>query len=210
MSEPTNDPNRSYRHRWVVRCSPSTASVARVRRLGCIAFGLSAGVLAAACGSDEPPSTADWADGVCSAINTWTGSLTSAADSLKDSGLSEDSLKSAADDVESATDQLESDLQDLGRPNTPAGQQAKDAVDQLSSQLKTDIDSIKSTVDGVSGVADVAAAAATVSDTAETMKTQVASTAASLEQLDASAQAELQAAFQQSTACQQLSSSSSS
>jgi hypothetical protein len=166
-------------------------------------------VLAASCGgsdSSEPESTADWADGVCSAITTWTGSIKSSADSLKGGNLTEDSLKSAGDDVQSATDTLESDLSDLGKPDTESGQQAKDSIDQLSSDLKTDADSIKTAVDGVTNLSGVPAAVTTIGTTLETMQSQVTSTVNTLEQLDA--QGELHDAFQQSSACQQLTSSS--
>ena len=40
----------------------------------------------------------------------------------------QDSLKSAGDDVMSATDALESDLKDLGKPDTQSGQEAKDSM----------------------------------------------------------------------------------
>ena len=165
-------------------------------------------VLAAGCGSksSEPTSTADWADGVCSAITTWKSSIKSSADSLKGGNFTQDSLKSAGDDMTSATDTLESDLKDLGKPDTQAGQQAKDAIDQLSSDLKTDTDSIKTAVDDVSDLSGVPSAAATVSSTLATMRRQVTSTVNSVEQLDGDG--ELQTAFQQSSACQQLSSSS--
>ena len=165
-------------------------------------------VLAAGCGSksSQPTSTADWADGVCSAFTTWKSSITSSADSLKGGDLSQDSLQSTADDMKSATETLESDLKDLGKPDTQAGQQAKDSLDQLSSDLKTDTDSIQTAVDGVSDLSGVASAIATVSTTFATMQSQVISTFNSLEQLDA--QGELQSAFEQSSACQQLSSAS--
>jgi 23S rRNA U2552 (ribose-2'-O)-methylase RlmE/FtsJ len=96
--------------------------------------------------------------------------------------------------------------QDLGKPNISAGQQAKDSVDQLSSDLTTDTDSIKAAVDGASGVRGIADAATTISTTLVTMGKQLVSTFKGLEQLDA--KGELQTAFQQSSACQQLSSAS--
>ncbi len=169
---------------------------------------LALALLAAGCGSKdsaEPTSTADWADGVCSAISTWTTSLASAADSVK-TNPSTDGLKSAADDAKSATETLESDLKDLGKPNTQAGQQAQDSIEQLSSDLKTDTDSIKTAVDGMSGISGLATAVATISTTLATMKDQVTSTFDSLQQLDV--KGELTMAFQQSSACQQLTSSS--
>lgn len=176
-----------------------------MRPLPSFALVLVLAVLAAGCGS-EPKSTADWADGVCSAVTTWKSSITSSAESLKGGNLSQDSLKSARDDMTSATDTLESDLKDLGKPDTQVGQQAQDSIDQLSSDLKTDTDSIKTAVDGVTDLSGVPAAVTTVSSTLAKMQSQVTSTVNSLKQLDTG---ELQTAFQQSSACQQLSSSSS-
>lgn len=180
-----------------------------VRRLSSLALVLVLAVLAAGCGgsdSSEPESTADWAEGVCSAITTWTSSIKSSVDSLKGGNLTQDSLASAGDDVKSATDTLESDLSDLGKPDTESGQEAKDSIDQLSSDMKTNADSIKTAVDGVSDLSGVASAAATVSSTLTKMQGQVTSTVNSLEQLDA--QGELHDSFQQSSACQELSGSS--
>jgi hypothetical protein len=169
---------------------------------------LFAALLAAGCGSSEPEpmTTAEWADAVCTDINTWASSITTAEDSLKGGNISEDSLKSAADDVTSATETLKSDLDDLGKPDTEAGQQAKDSLDQLSTDLNTGADSIKTAVDDASGVSGTVAAATTVTTTLKTMEGQVSSTVTSLKQLDA--QGEIETAFQQSSACQQLSSTS--
>jgi hypothetical protein len=186
---------------------PNQSKVEEMYRSLAAILVLIAAFLAAGCGSSEPQpmTTADWADGVCTDINTWKSSLTTAADSLKGGNISEDSLKSAADEVTSATDTLTSDLKDLGKPDTQVGQQAKDSLDQLSTDLNTGADSIKTTVDDASGVSDVVGAVTTVTTTLQTMGNQVSSTVTSLKELDA--QGEIEAAFQQSSACQQLSSS---
>jgi hypothetical protein len=166
------------------------------------------GLLAAGCGSksSEPTSTADWADGVCSAITNWTNSIKSSGEALKGGNLTEDSLTSTADDMTSATETLESDLKDLGKPDTEAGQKVKDSIDQLSDELKTGADSIKSATNDVSDVSTVLVAAASISATLGTMANQVSSTFTSLKQLDP--KGELQTAFEQSSSCKQLSSSS--
>jgi uncharacterized protein YoxC len=174
----------------------------RVRRQLPVALVVAA--LAAGCGSDEPPTPAEWADGVCSAISTWKDSLASAAEPIKSGDISEDSLQTAADDVESATDTLESDLNDLEKPNLEAGQQAQDQIDQLASDLQTDVDTIQSAVNDVSDVSGVAAAATTVTTTLATMQTQASSTVTSLQQVDATG--ELKTAFEQADSCQQLTS----
>ena len=165
-------------------------------------------VLAAGCGSDdsEPSSTADWADGVCTAITTWTDSIKSAADPIKSGDISKGSLQSAADDVKSATDTLESDLKDLGKPDTEAGQQAKDSLDQLSSDLSTGTDTIKSAVERRLGRQRHRCCRHHRRRHPCDDETQLKSAYTSLTQLDA--KGELETAFQQASSCQQLTSAS--
>ena len=76
---------------------------------------------------DDPTSasaTETWASGVCSSITTWQGAVKSAAASVK-SDPTKSGLQTAAGDAKSATQTLASDLKGLGKPDTPAGQQAK-------------------------------------------------------------------------------------
>ncbi len=165
-----------------------------------------AAFLAAGCGSSDSSSdataTATWADGLCSAITTWTSSLSSIGDSLKGGNLSKDSLSSAVDDAKSATETFTSDLDSLGKPDTDAGQQAKDAVDQLSADLKADMTKIEDAVDGASGVSGILDAVTVISSTLQTAGNQVTSTITSLEDIDA--KGELESAFKQSSSCNDL------
>ena len=162
------------------------------------------GLVTAGCGSKkQPTSTADWANGVCSAISTWTTSVKSSANTLKSGNLSKTSLQSAADATKSATETLRSDLNSLGEPGTQAGQQAKSLTDELRANLKSGIDTITTAVNGASGVSGVVSAGATVVTTVATMADQVTSTVSSLKQLGG----EVQTAFQQSSECQQISGS---
>lgn len=175
------------------------------RRLMPFAILLVVAALAAGCGSSKsaaPATPSDWANGVCSAISTWKSSLTAAAEPLTSGNISKSSLQSAADQATSATEKLTSSLKGLGKPNTQAAQQAKDSIDKLSSELKTDVDSIKSAFRGASGLSGVVAAVTTAATTLQTMQTQVSSTFTSLKQLDP--KGELTTAFQQASSCKQL------
>ena len=100
------------------------------------------GLLTAGCGSSgsKTTSTTDWVNGVCSSVATWQTSIKSSANSLKGGNLSQNSLKTAVGDMKSATDTLQSDLKDLGKPDSDAGQKAKDSIDELTSELKKDTD----------------------------------------------------------------------
>jgi hypothetical protein len=178
-----------------------------VRRIA-IALALGSLLVTAGCGgsSSNESSAEDWAGGLCSALTTWTSSVKSAANSLK-GNPSEDGLKSAAGDIKSASDTLVGDLKDLGKPDTKAGQDAKDAVEQLSSEVHDDVQEMQSTVDNVSGAQGVLAAASSVSATLSKMGNQINSAASKLDSADPSG--ELKQAFRDSPACKSLTSSSS-
>jgi uncharacterized protein YoxC len=181
-----------------------------MHRLALVATLLVTAVLAAGCGSDESSSdtssTTDWAGNLCTAVSTWTTALTSSVQSLQGGNVSRDALESTADDVKSATDTLIDDLKSLGKPDTEAGEQAKESIDQLTDELEQEVDTIEGAVDDVSGVSGVVSAVSAVSGALGSMGTQLTSTLSDLEQLDA--KGELQSAFEQSASCQELTSSS--
>jgi uncharacterized protein YoxC len=164
-----------------------------------------AALLAAGCGSSSDSSSSDtsptteWADSLCSAINTWTASITSIGDTIKSGDISKDSLTTAVDDAKSATETLTSDLKGLGKPDTEAGQEAKDSVDKLSSDLQSEVTTIEDELDGASGIAGYIAAAPAIATALGTMGTDVTSTVTTLQGLDA--KGELQNAFDDASSC---------
>jgi hypothetical protein len=177
---------------------------------------LAAAVLAAACGgsdsnggqSTEAVSTSDWANSLCSSITTWTGALTAAADSLK-GDVSKSALQGAADDVKTSTQTFATDLKSLGPPNTEGGQDAKETLGGLASDLEDDVQKIESAVDDSSGAGagSVLSAASTVTATLATMGSQATSAFNDLQNLDA--KAELESALKNASSCQQIANSGS-
>ncbi len=169
-----------------------------------------AALLAAGCGgssdsgdsSTDASPAAEWADGLCTAISTWTTSISSIGDSITAGGLSKDSLTGAVDDAKSATETFTSDIEGLGKPDTEAGQQAKESVDQLATDLKSEVATIDEALDGASGVAGILAAVPVISSALGTMGTEVTSTLSELEGLDA--KGELESAFEGSSSCNDL------
>jgi hypothetical protein len=168
-------------------------------------------VLVAGCGgggsssSSSEPSPKDWADGLCSSITTWSDSVKTAGESLKGGSLSKDSLKNAIDDIKTATNQFADDLKGLGKPNTDGGQQAKEAIDELSNQVKHDVDELESTVSKASGsgASEAAAAASGIATSLSTMSTHIAAAASKLQQADA--KGDLEQGFRDAPACKKLS-----
>jgi hypothetical protein len=171
-----------------------------------------AALTAAGCGGSsdkgsETSPTAEWADGLCTVLATWKGAISSVGDTLGSGVPSKESLTSAADDVQAANQELVDGLSGLGKPDTAAGQDAKDSIDQLSTDLEADVQKIEDAVGGASGVSDVLNAVSVVASTLSTMGTQVSSTLQELEQLDA--KGELRDALEQSSACKDLTQSGS-
>ena len=93
-------------------------------------------------------------------------------------------------------------LKSLGRPDTEAGQQAQDSVNELTNQIDDDMTKIQDTVSDASGVAGVLAAVPTITTTIQSAGSQVADTIASFEDLDA--KGELEAAFKDADSCTTL------
>ena len=166
-------------------------------------------VLAAGCGgygggSSDTESAQDWADGLCSAINTWTDSLRSASQSVTGGNLSQNSLEQAATDLKDSTAQLKDDLEDLGKPDLDSGDKAEESVDQLSSNLSDDVDKISGAIDDAKNGGSIANALSTVTSTISSMGTHVQTAFSDLEQLDP--QGELESAFKNASSCKSLTS----
>ena len=175
------------------------------KRLALSAAVAACALLAAGCGSssdsDTTP-TVDWANGLCSSITTWQSEITTIIDTLKGGSLTQDSLTTAVDDAEEATRNFTTDLKGLGRPDTEAGQQAQDSVNELTTQIDDDMTKIQDTVSNASGVAGVLAAVPTITSTIQTAGNQVADTISSFRDLDA--KGELEAAFKDADSCKTL------
>ena len=180
------------------------------RPLGLFALVLVAAIAAAGCGGDdsEEDPTAAWASGFCTAITTWTDDLRDISSRFSDtSNFNQDALESAAEDAKSSTDQLVTDLQDLGTPDTPSGEEVRTAVDDLSNTLDSEATKIEDTAQGVDSVADLPSAITTISTSLTAMSTAFTNTLTSIQ--DADAQGELQAALEASPDCDQITSGSS-
>jgi len=157
-----------------------------------------------ACGGDsedETLSPSAWANTLCMDLDQWKTSLESIRTSFG-GNLTPENAQDAADQVGDSTETLVGELKDLGKPDTEAGQQAQDDVDQLSDELQKGGDEIQRAADAVSSASDVPQAAASVAATTRELGTELASTLTKLEQLDP--QGELATALEQSSACKDL------
>jgi hypothetical protein len=160
---------------------------------------------AAGCGGDDEPETSatvEWADGFCTAVSAWTSELERIGDSLT-SSLSSDALDEAAGDVSSATDDFVEDVRGLGAPDTDSGQAVQDSIETLADTVEAEKVKIEDAVESASGLTGAAQAVATLGTSLAAMATAFQTMFQAIE--DADVDGELETAFEESTACDELS-----
>lgn len=165
-------------------------------------------VLVAACGGGGNSTTTnsqqaaqDWANGLCTATNTYITSLTSLGNTLKGGNLTKDSLDQALGKAKSATQTFGDDVKALGSPPV-SDSKSKNALEDLQNELSKDADTIKNATENVSGVSDVLSAVSTITGTLATVGTQISSAYSEIKQADP--KGTVQTAFQNAPACSSL------
>jgi hypothetical protein len=167
-----------------------------------LASALVAVVLLAGCGGDSGSSTSeDYANSVCSDLSTWVTEVNGAIQSLTDAGLATDKedVQSSVDQARDATNDLLSSLEDLGAPETDAGQQARSELDSLAATLRKQIETVEQALDADRGPV---ALAATVTAALSTAASAIESSYNDLKGLDPGG--ELEDAFKNAEDCKSL------
>jgi hypothetical protein len=173
-------------------------------------------VLAAGCGSSGSNSTTtsaqsqrvEWANSVCAPLVAWDSSVKATASQLKSSQTpANGELTNAATQVDDATKTLVNSLKSVGKPPSPAADDAKNTVDDLQSRLSDAGNQIKSDVSGISGVEDLVTAATSIEATAKTMGSAISSATSKLKSLGPNG--EWKQAFSDADSCKSLQGSSS-
>ena len=95
-------------------------------------------------------------------------------------------------------------MKGLGKPPTDAGDQAKQSVDTLTSEVNDQVQKIQSAVNDTSSVSGILNAVTVSSAALSSMSSDVQSTLTDLKQLQPGS--ELQTAFQQADSCKGLTS----
>jgi hypothetical protein len=89
----------------------------------------------------SPSSTTVWAGDVCTSLSKWRTSITSLATV---SGVpSQDDLRKKLTDAQVATEQLITDLKDIGPPETTSGTKLKQQLQQQGDQLEASYEKVK-------------------------------------------------------------------
>jgi methyl-accepting chemotaxis protein len=156
--------------------------------------------IAAGCGGDDEDPTAAWASGFCTAITDYTDDLEGLTSQFSDtSNLSQEGLRSAAEDARTATEQFVDELRDLGRPPTESGEEIESALDQLSTTLETETAEIQETADSVSGLTDLPNAITAITTSLSAMATSFSTAFSTIQEADVGG--ELEAALEDSPEC---------
>lgn len=169
-------------------------------------------LVAAGCGGSDASSaspTEEWADGFCTAITSWTDSLSQVGDRFSNpASFTKEALDDSANEIRTATETLVDDLRSLGAPDTESGQAAKESLDELAITLESDLAEIESAVEGASGLTELPAAITAITTAFASMGTAFSSTLQTIESGDA--KGELQSALEQAPACSEIAGSSGS
>ena len=157
---------------------------------------------------DSEPTATEWADSVCTSLSDWQTSIAALTD-VSD-GLSKEALEQKFDDAQDATQQLASELRDLGRPNVEAGDQLEQQLETTVGSLESDYESLKSDAEGALDSADspaelVQALAALVPQ----FQSLLAAASQAIDDLQGAdipsdARSELEQAFAEADSCQAL------
>ena len=159
----------------------------------------------AGCGGDESDTsaTAEWADGFCTATLTWSDELQRIADDIGDLGsLSSETVTQAVEEAGTATDEYVEAVRDLGGPDTDSGDEIESSLEQLADEVEAEKAEIEDALEDVSGITGLATAGREVAASVSSMF--VALERAFQEFEDADVSGELQTAFEESSACDEI------
>ena len=157
---------------------------------------------------DDPETTAEWADSVCTSVSDWRSSIASLAQPGDDS-LTADTLRDRLDEAEDATSELVSELRALGRPDLDVGDEVEQALDDASAGLEESYEDAQSAAEDAAGAEDqteLLGALAELADDMASLVDQAGDVVATLQSasLFGDASDELQQAFAESESCQAL------
>jgi hypothetical protein len=153
------------------------------------------------------PSATEWADSVCTSLSTWRSSITSLAD-VSGSTLTPESLREKLDTADTATKTLVTELEDLGPPDLESGDQLKQELVSVASELESNFDTLKQGAENAADAdssADFLQALAALAPQFQALLDTISTTVDDLQaNVGEDAKAELQQAFVSSSSCQQL------
>jgi hypothetical protein len=178
--------------------------------IAAVVIGVAAVVVAAVvmrATEDSPPSTAEWADTVCTDLGAWRDSITSLADVSGETPTPE-LLNEKLDDARSATSTLIADLRALGPPDLESGDDLEEQLDEQTGALESSFDDLEDAAEEVANADDgeLVQGLAALASQFSAFLTELRSTVDTLQSADVAeeSKAELQQAFADAPSCQSL------
>jgi hypothetical protein len=153
-------------------------------------------------------STTQWADDVCTSLSDWRSSIESLA-TVSGGSLSRDDLRQKLSDAQVATEQLITDLKDIGPPDTEAGTELKQQLQDSADSLQQSYENLKAeaqdALDADSATAFLQGLAKLAPDF-QNLLNETASTLDTLQSSDVagSSSDEIKQAFDDAQSCQTL------
>ena len=155
------------------------------------------------CGGSSQSQAEKWADNACTSIGDWRQELSSTTSDLtskaQNGTLSLNELKSGLSSAANDTKTLASDLREVGPPNTDAGKEARQKLDDVISTVESSIDNARSKA---SSAGSLPAAIAAVAPDLTQAAANVTSQLQQISQLDP--KGELGKAIDDTKSCQDL------
>jgi hypothetical protein len=178
--------------------------------IAAVVIGVAAIVIAAIAmrlSDDGPPSTAEWAEDVCSDLGEWRDTITSLAD-VSGETLTPELLGERIDEAKTATSTLIVDLRDLGRPELESGEELEEQLNEQVSALESSFDALTESAEEAAdaGEGDFLQELAGLASQFSAFLTQLESSVDALQNANVAeeSRAELQQAFADAPSCQAL------
>jgi chromosome segregation ATPase len=100
------------------------------------------------CGGDNQSQAEKWVDNVCTSIGDWRQELSTTTSDLttkaQNGTLNLNELSSGLNSALNDTKKLVNNLRDVGPPNTEAGKEARQKLDEVTSTVESSIDTARS------------------------------------------------------------------
>jgi hypothetical protein len=158
--------------------------------------------------SESTPSTTEWAGQVCTSLDKWRTSITSLASV---SGIpTQDDVRKKLTDAQVATEQLVTDLKNIGPPETTSGTELKQKLEQQGDQLQQSYEKVKtgaqSAVNNASGTADLLQRLAAVLPDFQKLVNEISTTIETLESSNVAGDSvdEVRQGFENAESCKKL------
>ncbi len=161
-------------------------------------------LLAAGCGGDDAGADA-WAGDVCSSVQEWRENLTSLALDAQVEGLSPESVRTAIDGGVEATRRLRGQLDDLGPPDTEAGDEIERELDELADQVLDEVEAAQAEAEALpedQSVGELIESLTSIAGGLQAVVGDVEATFADIQELEPGT--ELEEAFESSEDCRDL------